>query len=599
MTVFPLLPLCRQPLPARQQILTGLRHIICQAKQLDLTLPRIRIRSLDIIPLSLSLPRTSSLKSITNIVDSSAPASSWLSLGPDNRLASALLPHILAFYDPTNRKPPPSLPPMITWNPTSLATTHTTPSPKLSHILKLARRHICHIQETQWSSVQYRHLQLQTPNCYIFHTPAVEGFSSGVATFLPKNYFAHTNVTIVPGFILSVTVTIQQLQVEYINVYLHPSKVRLLGQALLTHLQTTTSRSHALRIIGGDFNHIQKSSTSLFQDILHELDSPPLFSPTFRKHDGYTSSLDFFLIQSCATLFPLSSTALTFWPSYQPVGHGIHLCKPSKPTPISPCPDDLPASAIPSSVFYLPPSAQDTSPSLAPHDLLPLTRSLLRLQSPTLLDIKARFWTWWRHRKCIGAPPRTDSHHLHILKKLMSNPTSQILTVPRASWEWLLHQFPTDSFPSIFAHDHHAIVPLMLLSKLLIQYDAQQASRPSFHSRTQFSTPPPTLGVNAVLPLRKLLLIMAWYVPLQVSHVLQPPPLIKPFVLPAISGKNPLCHMTRSGSPSSLPIPPNVTPSLPVPHPLTPHFITQLSPHQTPPLEQMESHTLPGAYALA
>ena len=307
---------------------------------------------------------------------------------------------------------------MITWNPTSLATIHTTPSPKLSHILKLARRHICHIQETQWSSVQYKHLQLQTPNCYIFHTPAVEGFSSGVATFLPKNYFANTNVTSVPGFILSVTVTIQQLQVEYINVYLHPSKVRPLGQALLTHLQTTTSRSHALRIIGGDFNHIQKSSTSLFQDILHELDSPPpLFSPTFRKHDGYTSSLDFFLIQSCATLFPLSSTALTFWPSYQPVGHGIHLCKPSKPTPISPCPDDLPASAIPSSVFYLPPSAQDTSPSLAPHDLLPLTRSLLRLQSPTLMDIKAHFWTWWRHRKCPGTLHKTDSHHLHILNK--------------------------------------------------------------------------------------------------------------------------------------------------------------------------------------
>ena len=491
MTVLPLLPLCRQPSSARQQILTGLRYLIRHAKQLDLTLPRIRIRSLDIIPLSLSLPRTSPLKNITNIVDSSAHATSWLSLGPDNPLATALLPHILAFYDPTNRKPPPSLPPMITWNPTSLATIHTTHSPKLSHILKLARRHICHIQETQWSSVQYKHLQLQTPNCYIFHTPAVDGFSSGVATFLPKSYFANTSLTIVPGFILSVTVTIQQLQVEYINVYLHPSKVRPLGQALLTHLQTTTSRSHALRIIGGDFNHIQKSSTSLFQDILHELDSPlPPLSPTFRKHDGYTSCLDFFLIQSCATLFPLSSTALTFWPSYQPVGHGIHLCKPSKPTRISPCPDDLPASAIPSSVFYLPPSAQDTSPSLAPRDLLPLTRSLLRLQSPALLDIKAHFWTWWRHRKHPGTLHKTDSHHLHILKKLISNPTSLILTVPRSSWEWLLHQFPSDSFPAIFAHDHHAIVPLMLLSKLLIQYDAQQASLPSNRNQTQFSVPP-------------------------------------------------------------------------------------------------------------
>ena len=225
---------------------------------------------------------------------------------------------------------------MVTWH---RYHSHYTPSRKLFHILKLARRHICHVQETQWPSVQYRHLQLHSPNCHIFHAPAVEGFSSGVASFLPKNYFADTHVTVVPGFILSVTVTIQQLQVEYLNVYLHPSKVRSLGQFLLAHLQTT-SRSHALRIIGGDFNHIQKSSTSLFQDILHELDCPPPpFSPTFRKHDGYTSCLDFFLIQSCASLSPLSSSSLTFWPSYQPVGHGIHLCKPSKPTPISPCPD--------------------------------------------------------------------------------------------------------------------------------------------------------------------------------------------------------------------------------------------------------------------
>ena len=132
------------------------------------------------------------------------------------------------------------------------------------------------------------------------------------------------------------------------------------------------------------------------------------------------------------------------------MGHGIHLCKPSKPTPISPCRDDLPASAIPSSVFYLPPSAQDTSPSLAPHDLLALTRSLLRLQSPTLLDIKARFWTWWRHRKCLGTPPKTDSHHLHILKKLISNPSSQILTVPRASWEWLHAPIPYRFFSLYF-----------------------------------------------------------------------------------------------------------------------------------------------------
>ncbi len=348
MNVFPLLPLRRQPSPARRQILSGLRHIVRHAKQLDLTIPRIRIRSLDIVPLSRSLPRSSSLSDITKTIDPSASTSLWTSLEPDSRLASSLLPHLLAFYDPSNRKPPPSLPPMVTWNPTSLSTIHTTPSPKLFHILKLARRHICHVQETLWSSVQYRHLQLHAPNCHIFHTPAVEGFSSGVASFLPKNYFADSHVTVVPGFILSVTVTIQHFQVEYLNVYLHPSKVRSLGQSLLAHLQTTTSRSHALRIIGGNFNRIQ----SLFHDILHELDCPPpSLSPIPSANMtaipvAWTSS-SFSPAPRCPSL--------TFWPSYQPVGHGIHLCKFSKPTPISPCPDDLPASAIPSSVFYLPP----------------------------------------------------------------------------------------------------------------------------------------------------------------------------------------------------------------------------------------------------
>ena len=251
---------------------------------------------------------------------------------------------------------------------------------------------------------------------------------------------------------------------------------------------------------------------------------------------------------------PLSAS-LTFWPSYQPVGHGIHLCKPSKPTPISPCPDDLPAAAIPSSVFYLPPSVQDTSPSLVPHGLLPLTHSLLRLQSATLLDTKAHFWTWWRQRKRIGILPETDAHHLHVLKKLTSNPTSQLLTIPRASWEWLLRQFPTDSSPSIF------------VSRLLTQYDAQQASQPSLRPQTQFSTPPLILGANAASLPRKLLPTMVSYAPPRVPHVPLLPLLIRPCVLPAISGRNPHCLMTRSGSLSSRPIPLNVLPSLNVPPP--------------------------------
>ena len=82
MNVFPLLPLCRQPLPARQQIFAGLRHIIRHAKQLDLSVPRIRIRSLDVIPLSLSLPRSASLYDITNTLDPAAQVSLWTSFHP-------------------------------------------------------------------------------------------------------------------------------------------------------------------------------------------------------------------------------------------------------------------------------------------------------------------------------------------------------------------------------------------------------------------------------------------------------------------------------------------------------------------------------------
>ena len=150
----------------------------------------------------------------------------------------------------------------------------------------------------------------------------------------------------------------------------------------------------------------------------------------------------------------------------------------------------LPLYSIPSAAFYLPPSAQVTSPSLAPHDLLPLTRALLRLPSATLLHLKAHYWAWWRQRRSPSLPPQTDAHHLHVLKKLIANPKSHLLTVPRPSWEWLLHYFPSDPHPSIFVHDHHVMVPLMSLSRLLIQYDTQQASQTLLRPRTQFSTPP-------------------------------------------------------------------------------------------------------------
>ena len=390
---------------------------------------------------------------------------------------------------PLIANPPPPLPPLVTWNPSSLATIHTTPSPKLSHIMKLARRHICHIQETQWSSHQYQHIQLQAPNCHIFHTPAVEGFSSGVASFLPKHYFSDKHAIVVPGFILSVSVTIQQFQVEYINVYLHPSKVRSLGQSLLTHLQTTTSRSHALRMVGGDFNHIQKSSTSLFQDILQELDCPfPSLVPTYRKHDGYTSCLDFFLVQSCSSLSPPSSSSLTFWPSYQPVGHGIHIYKFSKPplvlvltTSLLPRFPHLLFTSLP--LFASPP----------PHSsLMIFDHSLGRCWGFSLLP-------YWISRPNFGPGGASTSPYRYLLKPMLT-----ILTFSKRSFLIL----KVTSLLSLVSHgngfSNTSLIPpilpfllriitswfLMSLSQLLTQYDAQHSSQTRPQPRTQFSTPP-------------------------------------------------------------------------------------------------------------
>ena len=51
------LPFNRQSKPVRQQLLADLRDLI-RTHKIASDLPRIRIRSLDVIPLSLSLPDT-------------------------------------------------------------------------------------------------------------------------------------------------------------------------------------------------------------------------------------------------------------------------------------------------------------------------------------------------------------------------------------------------------------------------------------------------------------------------------------------------------------------------------------------------------------
>ena len=184
-----------------------------------------------------------------------------------------------------------------TISPSSLKTIHSHSSPKLTHILKLSRTHICHLQETQWSSLQYNHLLQQAPFCTIHHAPAIDTHSSGVATFLPRSLSSSSHSSIEPGFILSVTAEVCGLPCELINTYLHPDQVVKLAQKLLRHLQSPHSRSHSIRLVGGDFNQLQSKSALLFDSLLRELNAPPPPLPSFRKSHGYVSTLDFFLVQ--------------------------------------------------------------------------------------------------------------------------------------------------------------------------------------------------------------------------------------------------------------------------------------------------------------
>ena len=151
-----------------------------------------------------------------------------------------LPPHLLllllvlcALFTQLLSLPPVSLSsPLLTWNPSSLKTIHQTPSRKMNHILKLSHKHICFLQETQWNSVQYNHLLLQSTFCTS---------SSGVAILLPKTLTPSASLIIAPGYILSVSISVGGITVELINVYLHPEHVGGLAKTLLKHLRTDTT----------------------------------------------------------------------------------------------------------------------------------------------------------------------------------------------------------------------------------------------------------------------------------------------------------------------------------------------------------------------
>ena len=125
MTLFPFLPFCRQSMPAKGKLLDDIRSLIRLTRHSQDGLPRIRIRSLDVIPLSLSLHRHSSIQSVTQHIDPNASIDHWLTLQPGSHFATHIVTALCAFYSASSSSPIPRLPSLMTWNPSSLKTIHT------------------------------------------------------------------------------------------------------------------------------------------------------------------------------------------------------------------------------------------------------------------------------------------------------------------------------------------------------------------------------------------------------------------------------------------------------------------------------------------
>ena len=497
--LFANLPFSRQMKSARQQILADLRKSMNMYRLTKQDAPRIRIRSLDVIPLALSLPRSSPLSDITQAISDRSSLDDWLQLQILSPFTVRLLDLLISFYSRPHPQLTKQLPPLLTWNPSSLATVHQQPSPKLNLVLKRAHSHICLLQETNWSSVQHQHLLLSAPFCEILHSPATGDGSSGVATFLPRPLAASSHRIVAPGYILSVSASISGLTLEIINVYLHPKKIQDLGSLLLNHLQGDPSRSHDFRFVGGDFNQADTKFPTVFTAIMNELNySLPSPHPTFRLPNGYTSRLDLFLLQCPDNLVHSSPPRfITYWPSFHPTGHAVHICKLSRNPPVSPSPDDFVASQIPSQIFYTPPSYSNTPAASSAIQQLPaLDCSLLSLPIPTTSNVKASIWAWW-HTLRQTQKISSNSHHFNILSRKLSRAKGRLVTLPSPSWTWLLNHFPdtpTDRFHIV--RDHYYLVSVPLLSDLLVKYELLHPSHPPGPSRTQFTIPPVATWTN-------------------------------------------------------------------------------------------------------
>ena len=283
---------------------------------------------------------------------------------------------------------------------------------------------------------------------------------------------------------------------EIINVgpflYLHPKKFHISARCFLEHLQSDTSRSHDFRFVG-DFNQADTKLPTVFTDILNELNySLPSTYPTFRLPNGYSSHLDLFLLQGPDNSMSSSPPKfVTYWPTFHPTGHAVHICKFSRAPPVSPSSDDLVTSQIPSQIFYTPPS-HNTIPTESSiiRQLPVLERSLLSLSCPTTPTVKAAIWAWW-HSTRQSQTVSTSSHHINILYRKLSRAKGRLIHLPGPSWTWLLTHFPdTPAEGYHIIRDTHYLVSVPLLSDLLVKYSLLHPSQPPGPTRTQFTILP-------------------------------------------------------------------------------------------------------------
>ena len=78
----------------------------------------------------------------------------------------------------------------------------------------------------------------------------------------------------------------------------------------------------------------------------------------------------------------------------------------------------------------------------------------------------------------------------HILLRLLPKAKSRHITIPRSSWDWLISHFPNFPCTPSLLHDFSMSVPILQLSRLLIQYEILHTSPTPPPPRSQFTRAP-------------------------------------------------------------------------------------------------------------